>query len=282
MKFGLDVGGTKIEYAVFDDKQKILFRERIKTAPKASYNIAGIAALVSRFHAKPKLLTVGLPGVIDTKKGRVVASTHKWITNAFVSGLQKKLKCKVKIDNDANLFALSEHAFGAAKGIDEALFITMGTGVGSAAIANGKLVRGYNGGAGEFGFTPMNHSENYRGLFAKFKPKDLIINTLLSGGGYKRLYNAYYNENIEHIHEVPMKRRLEFVKVYADIFAYAILPLIGINAPRMVILGGGVSKEPDIARQIENAIARYFDKWRQPLVCVAKNGDSAGVFAASL
>jgi glucokinase len=99
----------------------------------------------------------GIPGLIDRRTGTVAFSTHLDLANVlFADVMAERLALPVFIDNDANAAALAEHRAGAAQGADEAVVLTIGTGVGGALILRGELYRGAIGAAGELGHTVID------------------------------------------------------------------------------------------------------------------------------
>ena len=161
---GIDVGGTKVAFGLFDLEHKLLDRERISTRKDCSAEelLAEIAAVAMTLPERngydpDKLLGVGVgfPSFIDIRTGYII------ITSAIPSLkeveatriLARHFKAHVAIGNDAHCGALAEHAFGAGRGFDNMLYIPFSTGIGSAIILDGQLRRGAFGTAGESGHT---------------------------------------------------------------------------------------------------------------------------------
>ncbi|MDD5565799.1 MAG: ROK family protein [Candidatus Omnitrophica bacterium] len=167
MIIGIDLGGTNLKLALTDRNFRIKARRMISTAGflKKEDLIEGIVISVNRIIddnglRKNQILGVGigLPGPVDSKSGFVhfFPNIPGWKNVKLKTLLQRKLRLPVCIDNDANLMALAEHAIGAARGMQNALCVTLGTGVGAGLVCAGKLYRGSTYAAGEIGHVPLN------------------------------------------------------------------------------------------------------------------------------
>jgi len=167
MIIGIDLGGTNLKLALTDRNFRIKARRMISTAGflKKEDLIEGIVISVNRIIddnglRKNQILGVGigLPGPVDSKSGLVhfFPNIPGWKNVKLKTLLQRKLRLPVCIDNDANLMALAEHAIGAARGMQNALCVTLGTGVGAGLVCAGKLYRGSTYAAGEIGHVPLN------------------------------------------------------------------------------------------------------------------------------
>jgi len=161
---GVDIGGTKISVTLGTARKgvlkKIKFSTRLGKQPKRS--IKEIEEAINELLSERKVkrgqligIGVGIPGPVDADKGMVEQSPHlrKWKGLRLKSILQRKFKVAVAIDNDANAAALGELYFGSGRGLSDFIYVTVSTGIGSGLIANGELVRGVRGAAGELGHT---------------------------------------------------------------------------------------------------------------------------------
>jgi glucokinase len=158
---GVDVGGTKIHGALVDREGTVISDLRVPT-PRGGEQIldtvAQVAAqLAARAGGRPIGLGVGTPGLVD-RAGilHFAPNLPNVIGLDVLAGLRKRVEeidpgLAVVVDNDANCAAAGEHCFGAARGSDEALVVTLGTGIGGGAIVRGSLFRGANNFAGEIG-----------------------------------------------------------------------------------------------------------------------------------
>ena len=158
---GVDVGGTKIAVCVADSTGHILAKERIEGGSTQKYE-AALPRIVELGKSLAKTAGVSLsdiracgvsaPGPIDLVAGVVVESPNMpWHDATIRDDLAKAWGIPTYFDNDANAGMLAEWYFGAAKGAQNALYLTMSTGVGGGVITEGRLLHGVNGNAGELG-----------------------------------------------------------------------------------------------------------------------------------
>jgi glucokinase len=155
---GVDVGGTNARAAIVDEHGRILSVAKAKLTERSVDGvIESIAAAAQRaLHDSPvKDVTscgVGFAGQLDGESGFVlVAPNLGWRDVPFGELLGKRIRCSVRVVNDLSAAAWGEFCAGAAQGVRDVLTVFVGSGVGSAIIANGILVHGVNGLAGEFG-----------------------------------------------------------------------------------------------------------------------------------
>src|SRR3972149_8554262 len=164
---GADIGGSNIKYGILSSSGRIMTSGIIPSG-KASgkkgvlRNLRkGIdSLLVSAKQSKLNInsIGIGVPGTVDLPKGRIIGIPPNLPFLADFS-LRKYLRrfypYPIYVDNDANVMALAEYKFGAAKGYKNCICITLGTGIGSGIILEGKLFRGYSFVGPEFGHTTI-------------------------------------------------------------------------------------------------------------------------------
>jgi glucokinase len=159
---GIDVGGTKLAYGLFDKDCNLIGRFKAKTDPELEPDemldemCTHIDTLLrSNSLKRSNLMGVGaaFPSHIDFDKGLVIttSSLPKWDNVPVKKLFSEKLGTTVEIDNDANVAAIAEHLFGAGKGTKHMLYVTISTGIGGGIILNNSIFRGSYGAAGEFG-----------------------------------------------------------------------------------------------------------------------------------
>jgi len=158
---GVDLGGTKIHTALAAGDGHILAETRVPTETKngPSHVIGRIIATVEQVRAQAGVssgfidaVAVGSPGPLDIASGVIhFAPNLGWRGIPLKKLLQERLQAKVMIDNDANLAALGEHVYGAGRGMDNMVYITVSTGIGGGLILNGRLYHGTTDEAGEIG-----------------------------------------------------------------------------------------------------------------------------------
>ncbi|MDP1819324.1 MAG: ROK family protein [Acidimicrobiales bacterium] len=153
---GIDVGGTKVLGVVLsaDAPTDVLIEHRVPTPPGGEGLVAVLAELVDQLRAEGDVAAVGVgvPGLVD-RAGVLRVGPHlpRLRDVPLADELAARTGVPVEVDNDANGHAVAEHRGGAAAGVDEALVVSFGTGIGAGIITGGKLLRGANGFAGEPG-----------------------------------------------------------------------------------------------------------------------------------
>ena len=155
---GMDAGGTKLLGAVVEEG--LLVRHRVhrtwRGADRASVLDTMVEAVEEARAAAPDVRAVGfgLPSLIDWRRDESVTSVHLPLDGVrFRDLMSERVGLPVHFDNDVNVAAVAEHRFGAARGADHVVMLTVGTGIGGAVIAGGRLYRGAVGAAGELGHT---------------------------------------------------------------------------------------------------------------------------------
>ena len=158
MRIGVDLGGTSIR-AGLADKGTLLRKERLRCPSKGSCGevLDAIEEVISRvMHPGVESVGIGVPSVVDTARGIVynAANIPSWKEVPLKDMMQKRLGLEVNVNNDSNCFTLGESLFGKCRDCSDIVGLTIGTGVGSGIIINGRLYEGRNAGAGEIGSLP--------------------------------------------------------------------------------------------------------------------------------
>ena len=284
-KIGIDLGGTKIEGILLDEKLKTLQRKRIPT-PKNNYQeiLSSIKFLVSDMSRDLDDFSVGLssPGAISKQTGLIKNSnTQSLIGKPLKEDLQKLLQKTISMENDANCFTVAEATMGAAKEYGIVFGVIMGTGVGGGITINGKLHHGRTNIAGEWGHHTLHQNGNpcYCG-------KNGCVETYLSGPSLEKrwLELTGISQTIPNILLSSDSFHLKQWKYeFIENFGYGLANVIDILDPDVIVLGGGLSNIPFLYVDGKNSV---YDKVFSDLVetPILKNhlGDSAGVFGAAL
>jgi glucokinase len=151
---GVDLGGSKLLAGVVDTDLRVHHRA-FRPAPTSDVldTLEAIAReLIGASEAPIAAVGMGIPSLMDQSRGVAMWTNHLDLVDVSVADLlADRLDLPVTIDNDANLAMLAEHSDGAAKGASHAVMLTIGTGIGGAIVAGGRLVRGAHGAAGELG-----------------------------------------------------------------------------------------------------------------------------------
>jgi glucokinase len=150
----VDLGGTKLLAGVMDEDGVVVKRTVRPTAVESQEGLlAQLDDVIGELHQDGVgAIGVGLPSTIDQRAGRAVSSVNIPLAGIdFRDHLTTRFGLPAAIENDANAAALAEHRFGAGRGVDHMVMLTLGTGVGGGLILNGELYRGAVGAAGELG-----------------------------------------------------------------------------------------------------------------------------------
>jgi glucokinase len=159
---GVDIGGTGTKYGIVDKDGNVLHSSSMPTNTHAQ-----VTSFIDELHERLSELIEKVGGVgrikgigVGAPNGNIYTGTIEYAPNLpwkgiipFAKMLQDKFKLPVKLTNDANAAAVGEMMYGAAKGMKDFIMITLGTGVGSGIVANGQLIYGHDGFAGELGHT---------------------------------------------------------------------------------------------------------------------------------
>lgn len=293
VRIGVDLGGTKIEAAALDRSGRILARYRRET-PRGNYDatLAAIASLVAELETglgARGSVGVAIPGAISPATGLVKNANSVWlIGKKFDHDLSALLARPVRVENDANCFALSEAVDGSAKGAATVFGVILGTGVGGGCVVNGGVVRGANAIGGEWGHNPLPWPAAdetpgppcYCGLRG-------CIETFLSGPGLMRDYLDHTNENLtaEEIAENAARgdpTAEAALARYENRLARGLATVINLLDPDCIVLGGGLSNITRLYENVPSLWARYVfsDAIATRLVPPAF-GDSSGVRGAA-
>lgn len=158
---GVDLGGTKMLMGVLDGDSKVLWESNERSTGQDEEELVELLVreVGEAREARPAVGTIGLgiPATIDRDKGLAVSAVNLPIENLPVRDLiTKRTGLPVFLDNDANVAALAEHLFGAAKGSRNAVMLTIGTGIGGGLILGGEVYRGATGAGAELGHTVID------------------------------------------------------------------------------------------------------------------------------
>lgn len=277
---GVDIGGTKIKAGVVDGS-KIYKRIEIETeASKGRGRVVQniIRVIDSLNGGDVKGIGVGFAGMVDAKKGIVVRSPHIKSMKGFniKKFLERKYKKKIFVDNDVKAAILAEAKYGAGKKYKNVIMLTIGTGIGSGIVIDGKIYKG-EGSAPEMGHTTINFDgikstccNNY-GCFEEY----------VSARGLQRTFGEKINPKI--MQDMAERGNVKARKAYQEmgrILGIGITNIANMLDPEVVIVGGGIGKswglfEKEMRKTIKE---RKFIKTK---VVKAKLQDS-GIIGAAL
>ncbi|MCC3246579.1 ROK family protein [Methylocystis sp. WRRC1] len=293
IRIGVDLGGTKIEAIALDLSGEILARRRVET-PAHDYGeiVRAIVALVHDLELETDrrgTVGVGGPGSISTHTGLVKGSNTAVVNGKpLVADLSRALQRPVRVENDANCFALSEAVDGAGRGARVVFGVILGTGVGGGVVIDGKTHAGRNRIAGEWGHTPLPWMtpQEYPGRRC-FCGHDGCIETFLSGPALAHDYFVRTGEAVKGLDIVARadegeEAALATFDAYQDRLSRALAMLIDILDPDVIALGGGVSNIARIYEGLTARVARHaFTDALDTKILRNVHGDSGGVRGAA-
>ena len=266
----LDLGGTNIAAALVDASGRMVCCKKTRTQAHrgAQAVVADLVSLAiecsseaSRLGAIVRGVGIGSAGQIDPELGVVVSATDNL---PGFSGLRLRdivadaTGLETYVDNDANAAALGEAWVGAAKGCNNLVCLTLGTGVGGGIIANGSLVHGIRGCGGELGHMSINFDgpecncgsrgclESYVSTWAVEKRIKALA--LMRGGSWKAIYNATGGA-VKGLFDAARDGDREAIELADEVGRYlgfGVASLANALAPQMVVLGGGISQAGEI------------------------------------
>ncbi len=295
MRIGIDLGGTKTEAVALDADGAILARRRVAT-PRGDYDstIRMIASLVADLEgatASTASVGVGIPGAISPATGLVKNANSTWIIGKPLDrDLSAALGRPVKIENDANCFALSEAVDGAGAGAELVFGVILGTGVGGGIAVRGAALTGRNAIAGEWGHNPLPWPGQFEGETpgpACYCGKRGCIETFLSGPG---LAADHARAGGAEISAEEVVRRAEAgdgpaeaaLQRYEDRLARGLAHVINVLDPDVIVLGGGLSNIARLYAALPDRLPRYvFSDRVDTAVLPPRHGDSSGVRGAA-
>jgi len=293
MKIGIDLGGTKTEGILIDEKGQELARKRIKTEKNYDGTISGIISIVKKFETdfgNSKSIGIGMPGAVSSDSALVKNANSIWLNGKpFKKDLEKILDRKVNLNNDANCFALSEAVDGAGKGHSVVFGVIIGTGTGGGISVNQKVLAGKNNIAGEWGHVSLpNRSDDEKKYVEQcYCKKNGCIETYVSGPGFANCFNLKYKTNYNS-HDIleefnnNEKRAIKALDNYIDYLARGLSLVCNILDPDIIILGGGMSNISYIYDNINTSLKKYiFSDTFDTKVVKNLHGDSGGVRGAA-
>ncbi len=296
MIYGLDVGGTKTEIAIFDRQLNKVDSWRIVT-PKNNYQIFLSALTDMVLEADRKLgvvgsLGVGMVGVVDSM-GRSLSANVQCANGMKVAeDLEKLLQRPVAISNDTRCFALSEATGGAGEGYSRMFGAIIGTGAAGGLCINGELYKSANGIAGEYGHHPIGaHIQQKYKLPILSCGCGLVgcLEKYISGPGLAYLYSFFSEKENATAHEcMEAYRKAEPVAIkafscYMDVLGSSFASLVMDYDPDVIVIGGGISQLDEVLEALPTAIRPHvFKGINIPVIARAKFGDSSGVRGAAI
>jgi glucokinase len=301
---GADLGGTKLAVGVVGGAPEAVWQEEV---PSRGYSQEDVVNLLAQqinkareAHPGATAAGVGVPATIDYETGLAIASNNLDIDGLPVRDLlSEKVGIPVAIDNDGNLAMLAEALYGAAKGADHALLLTLGTGIGGGIWLNGEIYRGATGAGAELGHIVVDiDGEPCPGSC----PNRGCIESMASGTALGRLAR----EAAEKHPDSELGRRLaergtvdakdldaaarggdgvatEAIELAGHFLGQALVSLANIFQPQVIVLGGGaIAFGERLVGPARTEVERYaLDPMNKTRIEIAKLGPAAGMIGAA-
>jgi fructokinase len=282
-RVGIDLGGTKIECAVIDRNNNVLYRQRGPT--QANLGRQQVLTNIRQQYLTAITTTsigqhsvgLGTPGSVNAQTGLLRNSSIEHMNG---HDIERDLACwlhqPVTVANDAQCFALAEARMGAGRGYDRVFGVILGTGVGGALVEYGRITRGRNGILGEWGHTTLNDRYNCR------CGRRGCVESNLGGGAIQHSYPSKTNEIPPPADVILAQDPGRLLQWYRD-YGLAMANLIQVLDPDCIVLGGGLSNLPDIMTTGDTMIREHlFSDAFDTVIVRAELGDSAGSVGAAL
>ena len=304
---GIDLGGTFIKGGIVDDLGNIVYSDKTPTeseqgADGVANNIANLTkALLARVGLGAddvEGIGMGVPGMIDSKAGNVIYSNNlNWKDFRIGEKVTALTGLRVKIANDANVAALGEVKFGAAKAYESVVMLTLGTGVGGGIVVDGKLVEGNKSAGAELGHAVIVAGGEActcgrKGCLEAYASATALIRDT------KRMMEAHKDSKmweIGDLSKVTGKTAFDYkdsdvyakavVDNYLEMLACGITNMANIFRPEAVLLGGGVCAQGDnLIKPLQAIVDRDIfagDLGPQVPILIAELENSAGILGAA-
>ena len=302
--WGVDVGGTSVKMGFFRETGELEEHFEIKTRKEEAgrYILPDIADAILKY-MKDKAISkedvwgigLALPGPVDAAGVITKAVNLGWGVFNVEKAMEELTGLDVCAGNDGNLAALGEMWQGAARGYLNAVMITLGTGIGGGVIAEGCVISGHKGGAGEIGHVHVNDEEEEactcgnKGCVEQYASATGVVRMakrLLAKDATPSALRDAVDLSSKDVFTAAAsgdKIAEEVVRLFGYYLGQAIGSVITILAPDVVVIGGGVSKAGSI---VTEAVEKYYRDYtfhvcKDVPLALAQLGNKAGIYGAA-
>lgn len=292
---GVDIGGTNIKMGFVTSKGELLNKTKISTLElRKSGDFAGelFRLIGEQLALQPdvKKVGIGVPGLIS-KDSKCLLELHNIPELShfpLVENLTKKFpKHNFRMENDANAAALGEYHFGKDKVKSDFIFITMGTGIGSAAIIDGKIFKGGDGNGLELGHIMYKNGKTLEDKIGKKGILNIISKGLKKSGSKSTWLNGKSEASTKEVLAAAREGDKLAIKIYAKvgmILGIGLIAAVRIMDIKRIIIGGGVSEifdfiQPSIEKEFSEHLTPYYNESMN--LNLATLGNEAGIIGAA-
>lgn len=310
LAIGIDIGGTGTKFGIVDRNGNVLFSSEISTKKHSHVETFidelydNVLELINKTGGVGRMKGIG----VGAPNGNFYTGTIEYAPNLPWKGivplakmLESKFQLPVTLTNDANAAAIGEMMYGAAKGMKDFIMITLGTGVGSGIVANGQLIYGHDGFAGELGhavvipdgrFHPGTGKHGSLEIYASATGVKLTALELLNKNAEDSLLRLVPEEDMDSkkVYDAAIKGD----KIAKDVFEYtgkilglALANAVMFSSPEAIILFGGLTKAGDFIlrptqEHMEANLIKIFQNKVKLIVSHLKESDAAILGASAL
>ena len=310
-RVGVDIGGTNVKIALVDKKGEILFSKTVPTRAEMGYEytVGNIKQSIKELIEEAKIeknaiegIGFGFPGQIDCDNGivRILPNIPGWINVPIADIMQKEFNVPVKVDNDVRCAALAELNYGAGSGCKNLICITIGTGIGSGLIVNGRLVRGASNAAGEIGHIKLSLHDGPicgcgdMGCMEAYASGPAIVAMAKEyvAGGKSTKFREIAG-SVDAITPAIVARAAKegdvvaqrIFQIMGEYIGTGLASVVNLLNPEKIVIGGGVADAGDILIEpLKSALKNRAMPIQGAAVDIvpAQLGNTAGVIGASL
>jgi glucokinase len=297
----VDIGGTRLRMMLTDldgaviTRWSVLLGAKQKTPEGVCRLVAeGLETLCGQSHTplgKVLHLVAGAPGITNVTEGVILTAPNleRWEDVPLRALLEEQTGVPCTVENDTNLAALGEHWRGVAQGIDNFVFIALGTGIGAGIFLGGQLCHGAHWSAGEIGYFGVNGKE--RGPIRTHKTGQL--EQVIGGQGIEEEWRRVLEgpglpvasglaslraTQIFDLAKEGDSRAIEITRTVAQILANSITDISLLLNPDMVVLGGGVGAHPSLCQETDKLLQRQ--EFARPILRSSGLGTEAQLYGA--
>lgn len=310
LAIGIDIGGTGTKYGIVDRDGNVLFSGEMSTKKHKEIELfidelhSHLKVLIDQAGGLDRMLGIG----VGAPNGNFYSGTIEYAPNLPWKGIiplakmmSEKFNLPVTLTNDANAAAIGEMMYGAAKGMKDFIMITLGTGVGSGIVANGQLIYGHDGFAGELGHTiVIPDGRLHEGTGKKGSLESYASATGVRLTSLELLENSNEESLLRNVNKDELDSKAVYDaaikgdKLAQEIFEYtgkilglALANAVMFSSPEAIILFGGLTKAGDLIlkptrKNMEENLIQVFQNKVKILVSHLKESDAAILGASAL